>query len=306
MRTIIVVTSFAESHLIQCHIQNIFDIFNPDVVIYNEGLFPTGPEGKTRYFNRDKWCKPGTNAGFDYDITTRILEKFSKMRGIPVVSNIVNFPGDVVSADDAYAFSASTFGEFTPEHGDLIILLEPDAFHHEDQRGFIETEMQNLQAGEGLSSRWVDLVGTQYYTEACNLPSHGGTLKHRRLAYRFDNMDAYIKMCKGFTAQNYPGLRVNSDIITYHFCWFRPFPYDSLRYELITRPVGYWENFRGGLEQIYVTSISGRDLFPVLLRPSRTGPARYAVKVPMFFESYPTAIHDHPCFVKSRLFNSTL
>ena len=48
-KKIVIVPTFAESHLIKCQIPNIIDTINPDYIVYQEGLFPNGTEGNKTY-----------------------------------------------------------------------------------------------------------------------------------------------------------------------------------------------------------------------------------------------------------------
>ena len=45
MKKIVIIPIFCESHLVKYQIPNIIDTINPDVIIYNEGMFPSGTEG---------------------------------------------------------------------------------------------------------------------------------------------------------------------------------------------------------------------------------------------------------------------
>ena len=45
MKKIVIVPVFCEAHLVRFQISNIIDTIDPDVIIYNEGMFPAGPEG---------------------------------------------------------------------------------------------------------------------------------------------------------------------------------------------------------------------------------------------------------------------
>ena len=47
MKKIVIVPVFCEAHLVRFQIPNIIDTIDPDVIIYNEGMFPAGPEGST-------------------------------------------------------------------------------------------------------------------------------------------------------------------------------------------------------------------------------------------------------------------
>ena len=43
MKKIVIVPVFCEAHLVRFQIPNIIDTIDPDVIIYNEGMFPSEP-----------------------------------------------------------------------------------------------------------------------------------------------------------------------------------------------------------------------------------------------------------------------
>ena len=67
MKKIVIVPVFCEAHLVRFQIPNIIDTIDPDVIIYNEGMFPAGPESTTDMATdfKDKYTLDGKR-GFDY------------------------------------------------------------------------------------------------------------------------------------------------------------------------------------------------------------------------------------------------
>ena len=68
MKKIVIVPVFCESHMIRFQIPNIIETIDPDYIIYNEGMFPRGPESST-IVNED-FIKNYTldgQRGFDFD-----------------------------------------------------------------------------------------------------------------------------------------------------------------------------------------------------------------------------------------------
>ncbi len=292
MNKIVIIPSFAESHLIRCQIDNLVHVLKPDTIIYNEGVFPNGPEGNTVGFNKKKWCYKDTLAGFDISITSKILtaaqKKYPKIK---FYLNIMDYD-DNLSANEAYTFASSNFEALgiDVKVGTIIFPLEPDAFHHEKDSSLIHKAIYNLNNGEGLTTKWVDFLQTQYYTENINIHQP----KNRRFAYKFDNIESYKKMLMNFTSQNYTSLK-HLEIVTYHYSWFRPFPYKQLRYELIRRQPEYWKEFEAGLEQIYINTIN-KNYEDVVVRPSRNDASRFATCMP-FLDGHPQAIKLHPNYI---------
>ena len=68
-KKIVIIPVFGDTHFIKYQIPNIIDTINPDIIIYNEGMFPTGPESNTNS-NREFVQKYTLNGegkrGFDF------------------------------------------------------------------------------------------------------------------------------------------------------------------------------------------------------------------------------------------------
>lgn len=314
-RKIVIIPLFASAHFLKCWIPNVIDVIDPDVIIINEGLMPNGPENKTQIDDefRKKWCYKNTNAGFDWEETREIVTGNYWGKRPLIICGIVDY--DAADANQCFLDAISTFpaNEYwstIPEVGDVILPLEPDAFHHEMDKDKIAELVSQLKPGEGIQTRWTDFLETQYYTEGINVSKP----KYRRFAYCFDNMENYKAAMSGFMSQNYPRLRKVDDFITYHYCWFQPEPYKQLRYELIYRSnPQYWKDFDAGLREIRDMSeqlvndyksgdidiLHPRSLLAgnrdITIRPSRTDEGRYAKFIDI---DHPKHIRSHPNFVK--------
>jgi hypothetical protein len=325
-RKIVIIPAFASSHLLKCWLPNVIQAINPDVILIREGLFPEGPENKGHIDEdfRAKWCHPKyKNAGFDFDETLMLqfihnLEdrkpgetgfKFNPK----VFVDVVSYTG-VTNANDCFKMAVSNFDRFEPEVGDFIFPLEPDAFHLESDHDKIHEALAQLHPGEGLQTKWVDFLETQYYTEAINIEAP----KWRRFCYCFDNMKGYLQAIDGFMSQSYPRLKRCEDFITYHYPWFVYDKWKKLRYELIwRRDPKYWQDFEMGLQNIQLNSrrklaqekrdleiktqafVHASKIIPsesrVLIRPSRQDEAQWAQFIDI---EHPLAIQKHPNFVK--------
>ena len=315
MRKFVICPTFAESHLIGLHLDNMISTLSPDVIVYNEGLFPQGPENKGHIDDAfiAKWGIEFENKviGFDWKDTLATLRhcnghsnrKSSDPLKYPHQWRWHTMEYDNLSADECFikAMSYSTTdnpGNWDISYGDIIFLLEPDAFIHEGDVEFINNLLNDLQPGEGISCKWVDFLETQYYTEAINLVQP----KYRRFAYRFDNMENYKSAINGFTSQNYTKLKKADEFFIRHYAWFRPDPWKQLRYDLIHRSdPQYWKDFDEGLKNIRQHSenlwISEQqpEWKRIVIRPSRSDEGRYAKFIDI---EHPEAIKKHPNFVK--------
>lgn len=306
MRRIVICPSFASSHHIECHIPNMIEALNPDVIIYNEGLFPQGPENKGHVDSgsfKKKFCFRDTNAGFDFRRTLAIANDNST-KTIINVGNIAYKSTDAnecfIEAISSFGIDRDTFNPIVPDAGDIIFPLEPDAFLLEADAGKISSEISKLSPGEGLSCRWVDFIETQYYTEAINMQQP--KYKYRRFCYCFDNMENYKAAMSGFMSQNYPTLKKTDEFFVRHYPWFVYDKWKELRYELIYRSdPQYWRDFDTGLDRIrqlseYLDKRQTKEYHPnVIIRPSRLDVGRYATFIDI---EHPEAIKNHPNFVK--------
>ena len=74
-KKIVIVPTFAESHLIKCQIPNIIDTINPDYIVYQEGLFPNGTEGYKTFDSNwlDKYTMDGKR-GWDWLELSNIID----------------------------------------------------------------------------------------------------------------------------------------------------------------------------------------------------------------------------------------
>lgn len=316
-RKIVICPSFAETHLIRLQLQNLVDTIQPDIVIYNEGLFSGGPEGRTNVDDdfRKKWCNSSVdneNVGFDWPELMKIQYEYNYWtRPMPSPLVIVNRMEFKSNDPNKNFIQSATFGlEDYVEQGCLIFTLEPDAFHLESQKDLIQSIVGQLKPGEGIKTKWVDFLETQFYIEAININQP----KYRRFCYCYDTLEGYVNAINGFTSQQYPLLKQCDDFTTFHYSWWRPNQYKQLRYELIHRnDPQYWSDFDKGLNEIREMSQQLVDEFKsggidvlhprsllagsgnVEIRPSRTDDGRWAKFIDI---DHPKAIQNHPNFVK--------
>lgn len=327
-RKIIILPSFASSHLLKCSIPNWLDVLEPDIIIINEGIFPGGIENKKEIDAnfRKKWCHADyPSAGFDYKPANKndefldILEPYliqwneNGMKLLRPDFKCIWKPHAYKSLDanECFLEAISTFYDFEPEVGDILMPLEPDVLFHENDKEKIQEELKRLTPGDGIQVVWKDFLETQFYVEAINEVSP----KWRRFAYCFDNMENYKNAMDAFMTQNYKSLRKVDDFIGFHYSWFVFDKWKKLRYELIWRKdPQYWEDFDEGLQEIRKESeefsmnqhyLNLNELWnanvefkikdKILIRPSRTDEARWAKFIDI---SHPKHIQSHPNFIK--------
>jgi hypothetical protein len=295
-KRIVIIPNFGESHLIKCQIPNLVATLSPDVVIYNEGIFPTGPESKTNINDdfRAKYCYKDTNLAWDTLETQELIKQAQKdYPDIVWIHNEMKFP-DMISASDAYTYAVSNWEELgiVVNEGDYIFPYEPDIFHLETMKDGIDSLLAQLSPNEGFTSIWLDFLETQYYIEACNNPWIGN-FKSRKIAICYGDINFYKQIVGQFESQQYHMLH-GSDLVTYHYNWFRYDKNKELRYDQIVRRSEYWSDFEKGLQTINYNSI--HDIHEdVLMRPSRDNITRMASYINI---EQPEAIKSHPNFIK--------
>lgn len=320
MRKIIILPSFASSHLLKCSIPNWIDIIEPDIILINEGLFPEGPENKGHIDDefRQKWCHCDywthkendhlidvSNVGFDWNetldfVANLIKEKHEGNSKIPHIEvRTINYKNTDVN--ECFLEAISNPDIFIT--GDIIFPLEPDVLFHQDDKEKIHKLISEVKAGEGLQCAWKDFLETQFYVEAINEVSP----KWRRFCYCFDTMKNYRSAMNAFMSQNYSKLKKATDFFAFHYPWFVSGKWKELRYELIYRKdPQYWKDFDIGLEWIKLKSeifikrenkgnLNYEEPDSVMIRPSRTDEGKYAKFVNI---SHPKHIENHPNWIK--------
>jgi hypothetical protein len=296
-KRIVIIPNFGESHLIKCQIPNLIDTINPDIVIYNEGLFPKGPESRTVIDEvfKSKYCYKDTNLAWDTLITQQLIkEAQDKYPNTRWIHNEMKFKSGM-NGSEAYVHAVSNWDELgiTINQGDFIFPYEPDIFHLESDKVGIDYLLSQLKFDEGFTSIWLDFLETQNYIEKCNNPWAGGQTKRRKLAICYGTDKFYKHVTSQYESQNYSMLHA-SDLITYHYNWFRFGKNKNLRYDQIVRRPEYWKEFENGLQTIQFNSKNNiRE--EVILRPSRNNITRFASYINI---EHPNAIKEHLNYIK--------
>jgi hypothetical protein len=294
-KRIVIIPNFGESHLIKCQIPNLVKTINPDIVIYNEGLFPTGPESRTLINSEFKsnYCYEDTNLAWDTLETQELIKRAQQTYpNIQWIHNEMKFP-DGMKASDAYTYAVSNWDDLniTVKRGDYIFPYEPDIFHLEYMGDGITGLLEQLEPNTGFTSIWLDFLETQNYIEMCNNPFIGH-VKRRKIALRFGDIEFYRQVVSQFESQQY-NMLYESDLVTYHYNWFRFDKNKQLRYDQIVRSDDYWNDFERGLQKIRYNSIQNINE-DVLLRPSRDNITRMASHIDI---EQPDSIKLHPNFI---------
>lgn len=269
-KKIVIVPVFCESHLIKFQIPNIIDTINPDIIIYNEGMFPRGPESNTNVNNDfiKKYTLDGIR-GFDFHELEEIINKSQKQYpDKKIILNKMNYDG-LNGAPECYYKACSNFDELgiKIEKGDFIFPFEGDVFHHESSKDEIEEYISQLEPDTGFKSNWIDFIETPYYCERSTLKPFIEKIegRHRKICIRYGTPNFYKDVILNFMTQDYPML-YPTDLVTYHYAWWRPGKFKELRYDQLNRPKEYWDSFEKGIQEIIKSKDTKHD---VVIRPSR-------------------------------------
>ena len=79
MKKIVIAPIFNDTHLVKLQIPNIIKSINPDYILYNEGMFPSGPESTTFVTNHflQTYTLDGRR-GFDYEELQDVISDAQK------------------------------------------------------------------------------------------------------------------------------------------------------------------------------------------------------------------------------------
>ena len=270
MKKIVIVPVFCEAHLVRFQIPNIIDTIDPDVIIYNEGMFPAGPEGSTMVDSEflETYTLDGVR-GFDYNEMKSIVEDARKQYpNTEIILNEMNYDTTIHNSSYHYVQACSNFADLgvDVQEGDYIFPFEGDVFHLESSRKEIQGYMEQLEPNQGFKSIWIDFVQNQHYVEKYTLKpfeiKKDG--RHRKICVRFGDMDFYKDVTQNFMTQKYEML-FPTDLITYHYAWWRPGKYKDLRMKQLNRDFepGHWEFFDECLEKMKNMEVEDE----ILVRP---------------------------------------
>jgi hypothetical protein len=279
-KKIVIVPTFAESHLIKCQIPNIIDTINPDYIVYQEGLFPNGTEGNKVYDSNwlDKYTKDGLR-GFDFDELKKIVDDANQVYDkTEIILNEVNYLAGM-SSTDCYVSSCLNLENLGIkfEEGDYIFPYEGDVFHHEDDKDNIQSYMNQIEPGQGFRSIWIDYMQNFWYVEKQRIkpylyPNQEDNYMTRRICVRYDkDGHFYKKVLDNFMTVDYHnpiggyGMLYPTDLITYHYAWIRPGKFRDLRCDQLQRVGTYWEDFCVGLDLADEYTLSEIAIRPRLL-----------------------------------------
>jgi len=296
-KKIVIVPVFCETHLIKLQIDNIFNTINPDILIYNEGMFPHGPESCTNMSGfKEKYTLNGEGKrGFDYpELQEIIFESQKKYSDKKIILNEMEYDPNEKSATQHYIKACSNFKDLNIEInvGDYIFPFEGDVFHLESEKNAIQSYMDQLQPNTGFRSIWIDFVENQFYAEMKSLKpffknEEGSS---RKICIRFGDMKYYKSVVGNFESRNYTNL-YSTDLVTYHYAWFRYDKYLQLRYDQLNRPNYYWKYFNDAIRYIKEFKYA-----KICNKPDKTGTYRYVLAVEL---KHPEAIKTHPNYIKT-------
>ena len=306
-KKIVIVPVFCEAHLIKYQIPNIIDTIDPDCIIYNEGMFPAGPESNT--IVNDDFIKEYTlgghgKRGFDYLELKKIIKDAQiKYPNVKIILNEMEYLESSASKNYVYACSNFDALGIKVQEGDYIFPLEGDVFHHEDAKQEIQEYLTQIEPNQGFRSIWIDFVGNQYHAEKSSLkpfilddehadPSWADQGRSRKICIRFGDMNTYQGILMNFESQKYDML-FPTDLVTYHYAWWRPDKYKQLRYKQLNRHTSYWKLFENGMNMISENKYLDIDVRPGMGPNSINSTFRY---IRFHDIKQPKHVKEHSCY----------
>lgn len=293
MKKIVIIPCFAEAHFTLMQIDNLVNTINPDVIIYNEGLFPTGPEGKGGVDQsfKNEFCYKDTNLAWDtIELQTIIQNAQQKYPDTRIIWNHMTYDG-LTDPNDCYIAAVTNFDTFGIEinPGDLIFPLEGDVFFHENDIPSLNEYISKLTNNSGLQAPYLDFIENQYYIEEESI--HPDRIHKRRIVIKFGTWQYYKDIVRNFTSQKYPSLTIFPSYI-FHYAWWRPGKYKELRFRQLIRPEYYTKAVR---EALYKASENKEAR--IVIRPDRDihDPLRYITKIDI---EHPMEIIKHQNYIK--------
>ena len=291
MKKIVIIPCFAESHFSELQIDNLIDTINPDVIIYNEGLFPKGPENKGGIDDdfRNEFCYKNTNLAWDTEqLQSSVLNAQLKYPNKRIIWNPMDY--SEIDANDCYVHAVSNFSQFgiDIEPGDLIFPLEGDVFFHKDDMELLNKYINDLTNDSGLQAPYLDFIENQYYVEANSLDAN--QIHKRRIVVKFGTWEFYKNIVSNFVSQKYPELILFPRYI-FHYAWWRPGKYKELRFRQLIRPKHYSDAFRYALMQAQENKLN-----QIVIRPTRDTQEllRYIVRIEI---DHPKQIQKHKNYI---------
>jgi len=300
-KKIVIIPTFCDSHLIRYQIDNLMETINPDYIVYNEGLFPRGPESNTLITKDflEEYTLDGRR-GFDFNELEEIINiNQKKYPQTNIILNKMEYPLNIVDAPQCATYACTNFKELgiNIKEGDYIFPLEGDVFHHQDSKEEIEGYLNQLTPNSGFKSIWIDFMETQFYAEKKTLDpfinniDKGG--RRRKVCVRYGDMKFLKNVLSNFMTQQYPMLHP-TPLITYHYPWWKPGKFKELRYNLINREKSYHKHFDNVLTQIRKHGKDTKD--DIVLRPSlpESRLSRYVSHIEI---DHPKHIKQHPNYI---------
>jgi hypothetical protein len=290
---VVIIPTFCESHLVKCQIPNIIDTIDPDYIIYNEGMFPNGTEGN-KIIDQD-WLDKYTldgKRGFDFNELEKIIKQAQQVYPkTKIILNKMNY-SEGMSSTDCFIAGTTNFKELGIEikEGDYIFPLEGDVFHHENSKNEIQNYLDQLKPDTGFKSNWVDFVENQHYID-------NGGVRSRRICIRFGTWEFYHYVLSKFMHERDYNMLYPTDLITYHYSWWRPGKFRELRFDQLQRDPLYWKYYNEGLNKVYEAK---HKKIKIRYNRQDDDPSAYIIFTSQY--NHPKHVKNHECWSNNENF----
>lgn len=291
-KRIVIIPCFGEGHFTSLQIDNLMSTIKPDVIIYNEGLFPAGPENKGGIDDsfKEQFCYRNTTLAWDTEIVQMAISNAQlKYPECHILWNHMEYNSS--NANECYVEAVSNFNDLGIDinEGDIIFPLEGDVFFHENDMETLNEMLSQLQPNSGIRAPYLDFMENQYYVEGNSFDIN--TIHKRRIAVKFGTWEYYKNITYNFISQQYPML-VDAPMYIFHYAWWRPGKYKELRLAQLRRSNEYHRNFLNALSEA-TKCIDTR----IVIRPDRdvNDLCRYIIKLDI---QHPKEIQKHENYKK--------
>lgn len=256
MNKIIMTPLWNDAHFFPMWLRNMCDIIEPQTIVLNEGLFPTGMEDHG-WDNYDEYYfdhfthKPSHPDIISFDVEDIYREVNRVRKEFPHIDIKVNHIQHQVPKEFKwpqrlqYAYQTALSFDLPPNvvEGDILILGEVDMFHHENDKEVLEQLFEELKPGAGIMfkmrrffiSPFVEIMDKDAEHDKIRSHSQGKVVKWKdgttwNDVFRITHWGKY----DGWYHATYDGLlpydfkdkhRLDYPLINmFHYEWIRPRP----------------------------------------------------------------------------------
>lgn len=242
---VVILPIFNEGHLIPLFLQNMHEVVKADLVIMNEGFWPTGPEGDVEFTQDflDEYVPNGRS--FDLEsVKESVFGAQKKYPDMDVVLNEIVHPAGAPTEDcERLAYS---YGLPSMKPDDVVFILGADEFIHEKQADLLTYWINQTEPNRGILAQPFRftaspkvMVVPAFPLRLCMKWGDGSAYRTVFSDYGFVGPPCY----PGGYAEDGPKFDERLDLNIYHYEWLRPDKYFDFRMGQLNRHDDFWEKW---------------------------------------------------------------